>query len=215
MNHRDALLAYPQPMTSSPDSLLLRETCHRSANDLQLIVSLLSLQSHQAKSAETRAALTDAAGRVAVLAGARAALQQRQPSLETALRRVCEALITHAEPRAIHVSLDVAPVASRFTGPHVTTLALIVNELATNAIKHAFNEDRGGCIRISVVEHDRAHLAIIVDDDGLPFPGPDLRRPDGLGLGLARRLMESVGGLVILPPVGSKRFEIRVPFNAA
>jgi two-component sensor histidine kinase len=55
-----------QPAQS--DDLLLRETNHRCSNDLQLVVSLLSLQSRRANSDETRQALADAMERVAVLA---------------------------------------------------------------------------------------------------------------------------------------------------
>lgn len=69
------------------DELLLRETNHRCANDLQLVVSLLGLQSRRAASYEARQALTDAAERVAILARARSALNRdRRPSLEEALQ---------------------------------------------------------------------------------------------------------------------------------
>lgn len=87
----------------SPDqNLLLRETNHRAKNDLQLVVSLLALQSRRAESPETRQALHDAMERVAILTRARAALQQQLlPTLETALRQVCAALHSQAEPRGI------------------------------------------------------------------------------------------------------------------
>ena len=198
------------------DDLLLRETYHRCSNDLQLVVSLLGLQSRRAQSEETRQALTDAADRVAILARARAALQQqRQPTLEGALRQVCEALHSQAEPRSILVSLEINDVAHGISAIQITTLALIVNELATNAIKHAFESDTSGRIRIMARNHDSRTFAIIVDDDGLPFPELANRRSGGLGLGLVCRLMESIGGLVILPANGSKCFEIRLPVQHA
>ena len=199
---------------SPDDDLLLRETNHRCANDLQLVVSLLTLQSRRAASEETRQALTDAMERVAVLARARTALtQERQSTLEAALRQVCEALHSQAEPRSILVSLDIGSGSAGLSAVQITTLALIVNELATNAIKHAFDADVSGRVSISVRQHDGRTLAIIVDDDGLPFPELADRRSGGLGLGLTRRLMESIGGLMILPANGSKCFEIRVPIS--
>lgn len=89
--------------------LLLQETYHRCSNALQLVVSLLALQSQRAQSAETREALTDAMERVAVLSRSRIALQkQRQPDLEAALRLACEALHSHAEPLGIIGSMRVA-----------------------------------------------------------------------------------------------------------
>ena len=205
----------PSYRTLAPeDDLLLRETNHRCSNDLQLVVSLLALQSRRAENPETRQALTDAMERVAVLARARSSLQQdRQPTLEAALRQVCEALHSQAEPRSILVSLETASGTRALSAVQITTLALIVNELATNAIKHAFAADKSGRVRILVRQQDSRTLAIIVDDDGLPFPELGNRRGGGLGLGLVRRLMESIGGLVILPANGSKCFEIRVPVS--
>ncbi|RZL17628.1 MAG: hypothetical protein EOP64_13555 [Sphingomonas sp.] len=75
--------------SSSHDDLLLSETHHRCSNDLQLVVGLLSLQSRRATTPETRDALAEAMDRVAILARARADLnQRRQLSLERALRQV-------------------------------------------------------------------------------------------------------------------------------
>lgn len=80
-----------QPELNS--ELLLRETNHRCGNDLQLVVSLLALQGRRATNPNVRQALGDAAERVAILARARSAMHRdRLPTLETALRQVCEAV---------------------------------------------------------------------------------------------------------------------------
>nr|WP_277923418.1 MULTISPECIES: sensor histidine kinase [unclassified Sphingomonas] len=153
------------------DDLRLGETHHRCSNDLQLVVSLLAFQSRRAESTETRQALTDAMERVAVLACARVSLQhERQPTLEAALRHVCEALHSQAEPRSILVLLDVAPSTSGLSPVQITTLALIVNELATNAIKHAFACDRPGCISIRFGNMTVAILRSLSMTMGFPFP---------------------------------------------
>lgn len=202
----------PRPLpTALFDDLLVRETNHRCTNDLQLVVSLLALQSRRTASEEARQALADAMERVAVLARARASLlSQRAPTLASALRQVCEALQSQAEPRAIFISLETGTHADHLTPVQITALALIVNELATNAIKHAFAHHQGGRIKVIVRQHDHGELAIIVDDDGIPFPPVADRTVSGLGLGIIQRLMESVGGLIALPANGSKRFEIRM-----
>jgi two-component sensor histidine kinase len=148
------------------------------------------------------------------MARSRIALQQqRQETLEGALREVCAALHSQAEPRSILISLEVESDVCGLSRMQIITLALIVNELVTNAIKHAFAAGRGGRITIAVRRNGEPHLAIIVDDDGIPFPDHSDRNSDGLGLGLVGRLMESIGGLVILPANGSKTFEMRVPVN--
>ncbi|WP_430252240.1 histidine kinase dimerization/phosphoacceptor domain -containing protein [Neorhizobium sp. DAR64860/K0K1] len=90
------------------DNLLLRETYHRCSNDLQLVVSLLSLQSRLATNSETRDALADAMARVSILARARSEINQRRsPSLGCAIRGVCEALPSQAEPRSILISTKI------------------------------------------------------------------------------------------------------------
>ena len=206
----------PQPrLESSMDDLLLRETNHRCANDLQLVVSLLTLQSRKARSEETRQALDEATERVSVLARSRTALhQQTNLTLEAALRQVCEALHSQAEPRSILVSLEVATQSHALSMLQVTTLSLVVNELATNAIKHAFEVGATGHIRIKVREPDKRTLVIVVDDDGLPFPDSS-GEGGGLGLGLVKRLVASIDGLFVSPPANSKVFEIRVPLQHA
>ena len=139
--------------------------------------------------------------------------QKRQQTLEEALNEVCNALHSLAEPRSIVVSLDVAAEASGLSDVQIMALAMIVNELVTNAIKHAFTADRGGRICVSVRQHDRHNLAIVVYDDGLPFSAIGERRSGGFGLDLVGRLLESIGGDLILPANGRKCFEIRVPIH--
>lgn len=196
----------------SNDALLLRETCHRSSNDLQLVIGLLSLQSRRATNPETRDALADVMARVAILAHARGDMNRRQPlSLQRALRQVCEALLSQAEPRAIVISMHAEHDVQGLSPDQVATLALVVNELATNAIKHAFEEGKAVHIRISVRRYSERHAAILVDDDGLPFPAIDVTKGSGMGLSLARRLVASADGIFIQHGGGSKCFEIRVP----
>ncbi|RYF17563.1 MAG: sensor histidine kinase [Oxalobacteraceae bacterium] len=192
--------------------LLLQETIHRAGNDLQMIVGLLALQSRSAKSAETRQALADVMERVGVLARARRELSSgHRPSLATALEHVCTALQSQAGPRSILITLQVDREAGDLSSSQIMTLALVVNELATNAIKHAYEDGKSGYIAVTQSVDPSSGTIILVDDDGLPFP--DAKNPDrgGLGLEIARRLMSSIGGLLIPPKSGSKVFELRMP----
>jgi two-component sensor histidine kinase len=191
------------------DDLLLRETNHRCSNDLQLVVSLLALQSRPAESPEVRKALADVMERVSILAHARSTMHHdRPPTLEAALQRACDALRAQAEPRGILITLQATDGPFALSDTQIVTLTLVVNELATNVIKHAFAEDTPGQISVSISRRDGYDAIVTVDDDGLPFPDAS---NGGLGLGLATRLMASIGGLFIRPAPGSKMFELRVP----
>lgn len=130
-----------------------------------------------------------AASRVAVLARARTGLsRQDHPDLGTAFRQLCEALHSQAEPRGIRISVEIREEPCQLSSHQVATLALAVNELATNAIKHAFQEEQGGRISI-VVERDGDGATIVtVDDDGLPLSDGTAAGDSGMGFGLVRRL---------------------------
>lgn len=199
------------PESTSLDDLLLRETNHRCGNDFQLIVSLLLFQSMRMKNEEARDALSDAAEQVAVLARARASIaQQNTPDLANAISQVCEALRPYAEPRSIGIVFNVDQAPSGLSAERITPVALVVNELMTNAIKHAFQEGVAG--RITVTISRRAgDVRVLVDDDGLPYPDPSAPKGSGLGLGLAKRLMASIDGLLITPVGQTKIFELRFP----
>ncbi|WP_419826316.1 ATP-binding protein [Sphingomonas sp.] len=108
------------------------------------------------------------------------------------------------------IDTDFAAGQLQLSATQITTLALVGNELATNAIKHAFEEGKSGHIRVAIDRNSGRAVIIIVDDDGLPFPDAT-DSGDGLRLGLSRRLVASIGGLFIPPQPGSKAFELRVP----
>ena len=194
------------------EDLLLREITHRCSNDLQMVVGLLSMQSRRMQSEEARIALTDAMERVSILARSRAMLQRNERlTLEAALLQVCEALQSQAEPRGILISFTVSDQCDGLSQQQITTLALIVNELITNAIKHAFHDGNGGRIEVCAKRHDGTALRITVEDDGSPFEKAMSPNSGGFGLDLVTRLIGSVGGLLVPPSNGSKSFEMRIP----
>jgi two-component sensor histidine kinase len=200
-----------EEMSLETAKLLLSESNHRCANDLQLVVSLLALQSRRATHPEAKQLLADTKERVAVLARARSAsLHNEHLSLKASLGPTCQALYAQAEPRGIRVVITLANRPERLSAGKITIVALIVNELATNAIKHAFAEAEPGRITITA-EHDHEYLLVIVDDDGLPFPDKIDQRDGGLGLRLVDRLVASMGGSVTRPEKGNKIFQICVP----
>jgi two-component sensor histidine kinase len=67
----------------------------------------------------------------------------------------------------------------------VAALALVVNELATNAIKHAYEEGKSGQITITVGRNASNDVTVVVNDEGLPFPDLRYSAGDGLEPGLA------------------------------
>lgn len=192
-------------------ALLLQETIHRGSNDLQMVIGLLALQSRRASSQEARQILTDATQRVSILAQARSELfRNNQPTLALALQQVCTALQSQAEPRSILVALKVEQDAVALSPTQITTIALVVNELATNAIKLAFEDGKNGYILVTQKADAEGNVVVLVDDDGLPFPDPHNPKRGGLGMEISARLMASIGGRFVRPQSRAKVFELHV-----
>lgn len=197
-----------RPAEGRPDhDAQLRELRHRAGNDLQLIQSLLAMQARQARHAEARAILADTLNRIGVLVRARTRLaHDHELSLCGALDEVCEALGTAAALRGIGITRRFDCDPATLPQDSVTLLAMIANELATNAVKHAFADGGGGTVWIGTgLDGDR--LVVSVDDDGAPFAPA---APAGLGLDLATRLARSIGATLIAPAAPGKRFEVRL-----
>ena len=196
----------------------VREAYHRCANDLQLVVSMLQLTANRSLQLETQETLNEIANRIRILARARGELLRKgRPELSTVLREVCEALQAMAEPNGVLIRLSLDGVSPHLPDATTTATGLVVNELITNSLKHAFKDRAKGEITVTVDGATDEWVIVLVDDDGLPFPASlagDRGERQPLGLDLARRMLAAQGGMLIAPTGDSKCFEIRVPVQS-
>jgi len=175
-------------------TLLFEELSHRTKNNLSMVVSVLSLEAVASKHPETRAALEKAAGRIHAIANAQESLRPSEHSGHVDLReyldRICEyldATLKGARPiRIIHAADEV-----HLKTGHAVALGLIVNELVTNALKHAFPDGRSGTVAVTLSRHSAVTLT--VEDDGIGYP---LEPESGLGSRLLRLLSRQLGATV-------------------
>lgn len=196
-------------MATSWNDAALREAQHRCGNDLQMVVGLINLTRAQIADPQAADLLSDLANRVNVLVKARRGLAQGTTrDLAAALTDVCEALRPLAEPRGVSITLEGCERPMMLREGAALTAALTVNELVTNAIKHAFDDRGGGTVLVRQSETRPGEACIVVEDDGWPFNPTNTAR--GTGLTLIRRLVDQQEGLLILPDDGSKRFELRL-----
>jgi two-component sensor histidine kinase len=192
--------------------MLLREVQHRCSNDLQLVLSLIKLGISRSGDSKVTEVLTDLGNRVRVLADARASLLRSEDrDLATSLREVCESLQLLAEPKSICIKLTIEDEPFHAGPAEVLAASLAVNELVTNALKHAFEHADGGRIDVTYYRLDCGTACIAVEDDGSPLTpcARDIGGGRGMDLGLVRRLIDQQGGMMIAPAKGSKRFELR------
>jgi two-component system, sensor histidine kinase PdtaS len=183
--------------------VLLREVHHRVKNDLQLICSLLNMQARRLSDPESVAALEESQARVQTIALiheymyqsenlARLPLSQNIRSLAASVMRVA------AMPTG-KVRLDVQ-VQDEITLPvdRAIPCGLILNELLTNALKHAFPDGRNGTLRVILRKHGDQRVELSVEDDGVGMAVPpptngQQQRKGSLGFRLIRAFAEQLG----------------------
>lgn len=167
---------------------LLREVDHRVKNNLQLISSLVLLQSRRTKDDAVQAALKGVLERVNAVATVHRRLFQREDierfDLSQFIRDLANDLAVGARRPEVTLRLDLDPteVAANQAAP----AALVINELVSNALKHAFPDGRAGVIDIRIRRTPRG-FDLVVEDDGVGLPGAedDIR---GFGLTIANLL---------------------------
>lgn len=148
----------------------LKEMDHRTKNNFQIVTSLLTLQASRSASDEVKAALNEAAERLKAVAAVYDALAPSGEGLaavrlQDQLQEICDQIKRGIMPDGIALSTELEPILV----PHESAVAIgiIVNELVTNACKHAFG-DGGGSIRVKAWRDDGAAY-IEVADDGRGF----------------------------------------------
>ena len=171
----------------------LREIDHRTRNNYQTVVALILLQSQRATSVDVRQALAEAADRVRAVSLASEQLALTSEGLGTVrlgdhLHELCHQLKRGLTSDGVLLHCDFAEVTTRAdTAIH---LSIIVNELVTNALKHAF-DDKGGEIRVRCAP-DGDGLQLEIADNGSGMTVSARQRP-GLGTRLVERFVKELG----------------------
>lgn len=174
--------------------LLLREVNHRVKNSFQLAANLLQLQAAKSADRKVREALADAADRISVLGRVHQMLYLGATDAQSIDMR--KLLLDLADgigcPPSIRIAVSVEPMA--LNPDHAIPIALIANELLSNALKHAFPRRRRGSIAMKLVRTRQAELLLEIADDGIGLPS--LPSTQSLGLTLVGALGQQCGGEV-------------------
>ncbi len=183
--------------------VLLKEIHHRVKNNLQVISSLLSLQSEYLKDEAMIKIFKESQNRVKSMALIHEKLYQSANLAEIDfsdyLRELTTQLFRSYGIGAHGVSLNVHASQVLLAVDRAIPCGIIVNELVTNALKYAFPDGMGGRIDIDLhpVSDDRVRMA--VRDNGVGFPADvDFETSDSLGLTLVRMLADQVQGEVAM-----------------
>jgi PAS domain S-box-containing protein len=176
---------------------LLKELYHRVKNNLQLIISMFSLQIRALADSPARQALQEAAGRVRTMALVHERLYQSRTlssiALDDYIAELCEqiAAAASAPQRGIAVRVEAEPVE---IGLDVAVpLGLLLNELVSNSLKHGYPEGRHGQVLVRVACGEGEDMCLTVGDDGIGLPaGFDRTSTKTLGLKLVSALSDQL-----------------------
>ena len=197
---------------------LLQEIHHRVKNNLQVISSLLSFQQQQATEPGIAAQFQQSRNRVEAIALVHERLYQSENLHEinfaSYVRELTDYIMQSFGADAAKVQLTVTGSGFSVNVEKAVPCALILNELVSNSMKHAFPGGRRGAIRIELGEEATAGLLTIrVSDDGVGLP-PYASRGNvhSLGLRLIHRLADQLQGKVetLNPPEGAA-FQLTFP----
>jgi two-component sensor histidine kinase len=194
--------------------LLLKEIHHRVKNNLQITSSLLRLQAGKIADTGVRQLLRESQDRIRSMALVHDMLYRSQDLARIDFPEYVRTLVVQLF-RSYNATGRIRPVVE--LGPIVfgvdlaVPCGLIINELVSNALKHAFPGDRRGELRVGMIAAAGGYRLSVQDDGiGLP-PALDHLHTDTLGLELVRMLTEQIGGRLHLDRGSGTGFVVEIP----
>jgi len=184
------------------NAILLQEVHHRVKNNLQIIVSLLSLQSRFI----TNPALLNTFGEIQNRIRSMSLIHQKMYKTEDLKSVNIEEYIRDLSNNLVstyrlsnQIDLDVNVEVNCFNSDTLTPLGLIINEVISNALKYAFEEDRDGKITVSLSRIDDHKFEMIIGDDGIGIKENIFEKEgESFGTELISALVEQLNGSIEL-----------------
>jgi two-component sensor histidine kinase/PAS domain-containing protein len=196
--------------------VLLKEIHHRVKNNLQIISSLLNLQSNEIADPQASQKFRESQDRVKAMALIHERLYQSSDLANIDFYEYIRSLAGHllrsykVNVNCVRLYLDVEPIPMNID--IAIPCGLIINELVSNSLKYAFPNDREGEIKICLIRENSNLLKLDVRDNGIGFDEPShLENSDSLGLKLVRTLAEQINGTLRYSSRGGFVCEIEIP----
>jgi two-component sensor histidine kinase len=193
--------------------VLLKEIHHRVKNNLQVISSLLYLQSRNVKDQATFEMLQESQSRVRSMALVHESLYKSQDLARIDFAKYARNLAGYLF-RSYGVNTNVVQLKIKvddvFLGVDTAILCgLIINELVSNSLKYAFPENREGEIKIRLRTLDESAMELTVADNGIGMPADtNFRSSESLGLKLVTILTDQIDGKIELDRSEGTKFRI-------
>lgn len=198
--------------------LLLKEIHHRIKNNLAVIHSLLKLQSGYIKEERYKDVLNDSMARIRTMGLIHERLYRSEDLSKIVFSDYLEDMIDdiytsyELSSRKVLLKKDIERITLGLES--AVPCGLIVNELLSNCMKHAFPEGRKGIINVILRVNEKNYIELIVRDNGVGIAKDlDLSNMDSLGLALVNSLVEQIEGELELKRENGTEFKISFPAN--
>lgn len=204
--------ATPPAAKDGSDSLAVKEVNHRVKNNLQLIASMLGLQARNSPHPEVKKAFEENIGKILGIASIYDVLTHRETGpgengkrifLRPILEKVCYTIGVCLDCGTESVTVNVGGGDVLVDMDKAVTIALVVNELVANAVKHAFPAMGPGAILVSI-EAGNAYSSVTVADNGVGMPNGG-EATEGVGMTIVRSLVAKLGGKLRIETNGGSR----------
>jgi len=187
----------------SEKEILLKEIYHRVKNNLLVVSSILELQTNYIADPEIVKMLRNSQDRIHSMALVHEQLYRSDNLKEIDLNVYIKALLSkisdsHSNSEK-EISLNINTESINLNIETAHSFGLIINELVTNALEHAFVERRQGNIWINLSRTNNAEIVLVIKDDGVGVPPDfDFNNSNSLGLKLVRILTRQIEGEIEL-----------------
>ncbi len=200
--------------------LLLKEVHHRVKNNLQVVSSLFSLQTQYIDDPKVLEVLIESQNRINAMALIHEKLYQStslaQVDFQEYIHNLTQSLFAsyHTKAQRVRLHLQVEPLPISLDT--AIRCGLIINELVSNALKHAFREDCPGELRLAFVAQPAGKICLVVEDNGVGIATNfDIEQTNSLGLRLVKILTRKLKGELTVTRTQGTRFQIIFPYTPA
>jgi PAS domain S-box-containing protein len=183
--------------------VLLKEIHHRVKNNLQIVASMLELQSGYIKDKKAKTLFEESQKRVESMSLIHEKLYRSKDLARIDFKEYVDDLVGNlltlntGKSERIEMKVDIEGIMLDVNNS--IPCGLIINELVSNALRHAFPNGRGGEITVSMRRDAEGMIALEVGDNGIGFPeGVDFRNTKSLGMQLVISLVDQLDGMIEL-----------------
>ncbi|MBN2029252.1 HAMP domain-containing protein [bacterium] len=196
--------------------VLLKEIHHRVKNNLQVICSLLYLQSKKAKDQQALSMFKESENRIRSMALIHEELYQSEDIVHIDFADYVQRL-THNLSNSYGIGMGRIDMSLKIDNVSLSIdkaipCGLIINELVSNSLKYGFPDGSEGHIHVRLVSENENHIALTVEDNGIGLPkGFDFGKTDTLGLQLVHTLTRQLKGQIEWHSNDGASFKITFP----